>query len=87
MAADAPTLPPQVLEEVRRFFKAQHKWVADVLREGQLKEEVRSDIDPNAFAGTFVSSIEGAMIVARSTKRTKHLETALEQLIQLLQTR
>ena len=87
LAADAPTLPPQVLEEVRRFFKAQHKWVADVLRDGQLKQEVRSDIDPNAFAGTFVSSIEGAMVVARSTKRTKHLEIALDQLIQLLQTR
>ncbi|MEP2783522.1 MAG: TetR family transcriptional regulator C-terminal domain-containing protein [Pseudoruegeria sp.] len=83
LAADAMTLPEEVRAEVTQFFDAQHHWVAAVLQEGQSKGEIRKDLDAAAFAKTFVSSLEGAMMVARGIKQPQELATTVDILIQL----
>lgn len=83
LAADATTLPDQVRAEVIRFFEAQNQWVAHVLRDGQARGEIRSDLDADAFAKMFVSSLEGAMMVSRGIQQPQDLDAALELLIQL----
>lgn len=85
LASDAPTLPDQVRAEVIAFFDVQHDWVADVLREGQSRAEFRPEFDANAYAKMFVSSLEGAMMVARAIGNPDDLEAALELFIQLIQ--
>ena len=84
LATDAATLPPQVKTEVERFFLGHREWVGTVLRHGQRMGEIRPDIDPNAFAETIVSSIEGAMMVARATDKPAHLSETIDQLIFLV---
>ncbi|MEP5729501.1 MAG: TetR family transcriptional regulator [Sulfitobacter sp.] len=85
LAADAATLPEQVRAEVIRFFETQHHWVAATVRDGQARKEIRADLDPDAFARMFVSSLEGAMMVSRGIKQPQDLNAALELLIQLTQ--
>lgn len=84
LASDAATLPPEVKAEVERFFKGHHEWLSAVLRDGQKKGQIRPEIDPDAFAETLVSSVEGAMMVARATDKPEHLSTAIDQLTNLV---
>jgi len=86
LAVDAATLPSQVKTEVEKFFEAHHAWISEALRKGQEDGEIKLEIDPDAFATTFVSSLEGAMIVARGIDRQEHLSEAIDQLIQLMRT-
>lgn len=83
LAVDAATLPQTVQDEVRRFFEEQHRWIGAALRSGQKAGEIRPDIDPDAFAEMFVSSLEGAMLIARALGQTEHLENTLNQLANL----
>ncbi len=84
LAIDAATLPSQVKTEVERFFEAHHAWISKALRKGLEDGDIRAEIDPDAFAATFVSSVEGAMIVARGINRPDHLSKAVDQLINLV---
>ena len=86
LAADSETLPDQVRDEVVLFFDSQHQWLAEVLRDGQERGEIRADLSAEDFAAMFVSSLEGAMMVSRGIKRPQDLETALDILIQLATT-
>ncbi|MEP4194400.1 MAG: TetR family transcriptional regulator [Aliishimia sp.] len=83
LAAETATLPDQVREEVIKFFDAQDHWVSSVIQDGQVKGEIRADLDSEAFAKMFVSGLEGAMMVSRGTKRPQDLEEALDLLIRL----
>ena len=85
LAADATTLPDQVRAEVITFFAVQHEWVEAVLREGQIKGEIRGDLDTEAFSKMFVSSLEGAMMVSRAIEQPGNLEAALDLYIRLVQ--
>ena len=85
LAADAATLPDQVRAEVVAFFDQQHEWVAGVLRDGQASGEIRRDLDTDAFAKMFVSSLEGAMMVSRAIEQPEDLEAALDLFIRLIQ--
>ena len=84
LAMDAATLPSHVKPEVETFFEAHQAWISKVLRKGQEDGDIRPEIDPDAFAATFVSSVEGAMIVARGINKPDHLFVAIDQLIQLV---
>lgn len=84
LAIDASTLPPQVKAEVEQFFEAHHEWLGAVLRNGQKNNEIVPEIDPDIFAATFVSSVEGAMMIARSIGRPGHLSETIDQLIELV---
>ena len=86
LASDSETLPDQVRDEVVLFFDSQHQWLAEVLRDGQERGEIRADLSAEDFAAMFVSSLEGSMMVSRGIKRPQDLETALDILIQLAKT-
>lgn len=83
LASDAATLPPSINTEVEKFFLGHHEWLSAVLQTGQENGEIRPDIDPIAFAKTFVSSMEGAMMVSRATGNPNHLSETIDQLIHL----
>ena len=59
--------------------------VEAVLREGQVKGEIRGDLDTEAFSKMFVSSLEGAMMVSRAIEEPDNLEAALDLYIRLVQ--
>lgn len=84
LAAESKALPDKVQTEVCMFFNDQYQWITAVLREGKKRGDIREELDENTFAKTFVSSLEGAMMVARAIDQPDDLEAALEQLIELV---
>jgi TetR/AcrR family transcriptional repressor of nem operon len=65
LAAEFETLPPRMREAVLAFFEENETWVAHVLDEGRAEGTLRFEGSAGEEARTIVSSLEGAMLVAR----------------------
>jgi TetR/AcrR family transcriptional repressor of nem operon len=65
LASDIATLPRPMRESVAGFFAENEAWLARVLREGRRRGEVRLSGSASATARLVVSSLEGALLVAR----------------------
>src|SRR3954453_197302 len=66
LAADYATLPEPMKSAVNRFFEANERWLAIALEQGRTAGELRFAGPPLEVARLLVSSLEGAMLVARS---------------------
>jgi TetR/AcrR family transcriptional repressor of nem operon len=81
LATDAATLPKPVRESVAAFFKENVVWLARVLDQGRKRNELRFKGTPSSMASFFVSTLEGAMLVAYGSGRYGNFEGAARQLL------
>jgi TetR/AcrR family transcriptional repressor of nem operon len=87
LAADFETLPKPMRASVTEFFRANEEWLARVLDEGRRAGTLRFEGAPASTAAFLVSSLEGAMLVARSFGGVSKLETVVETLLPRLAAR
>lgn len=66
LAADVATLPKTMRESIAGFFDENEAWLARVLAEGKKRGQIDFEGTPASMAAFFVSSLEGAMLVARA---------------------
>src|SRR5215217_5270273 len=66
LAADYATLPNSMKLAVTQFFDLNERWLAIVLEQGRSAGDLHFTGEPLEFARLLVSSLEGAMLVARS---------------------
>lgn len=81
LASEFLTLPPEVKDEVRAFYDETEAWLAAVLREGRESGALRFEGPPARMATTFLSTLEGAMIAARTFDDETRLTRAAQWLI------
>ena len=81
LAADFETLPRPMRERVVEFFKANEAWLTGVLEEGRRAKRLRFQGPASATAAFLVSSLEGAMLVARSYGRVSRFDSVAKKLI------
>jgi len=81
LAAEYPTLPKPMRAEVIRFFDENHKWLAELLAQGRAEETLRFDGPPDEVAQGIVSTLEGAMLVARSYGDVARFNVTARQLL------
>lgn len=81
LAAEFETLPRPMRERVVEFFKANEQWLTGVLNEGRKAKVLGFTGPPAATAAILVSSLEGAMLVARSFGKVSRFESAVKTLI------
>ena len=81
LAADFETLPDAMKAGVRRFFEANEHWLAGTLAEGRKEKRVSFKGKPEEAASVLVSSLEGAMLVARSHGDVARFERIVRRLI------
>jgi len=74
LAADVATLPQGMRESVAEFFSENVSWLTRVLTEGKKNNELAFVGTAAAAAGFIVSSLEGAMLVARGSGDLDHLD-------------
>ena len=67
LAAELPTVPAEVAQEVKGHFKDLGDWLAATLEEGVSKGSIQLTQSPSAEASMFMASIHGAMLSARAT--------------------
>ncbi len=66
VAADWKGIDPDTRAEVTAFFDRESGWIAAQAAEAKEAGEFRPDLDPEAFATTFLAALEGALLLARA---------------------
>src|SRR5881394_3951262 len=80
LASDFATLPKPMKDGVRVFFDANEAWLTRVVEEGRRARSLRRDGQAHDLARMVVSSLEGAMLVARSYGDVQRFESAATRL-------
>jgi TetR/AcrR family transcriptional regulator, transcriptional repressor for nem operon len=81
LAADFETLPKPMREGVLGFFNANEEWLKQVLEDGRKAKTLRFDGPASSIAAFLVSSLEGAMLLARSFGKTSRFESVVNKLL------
>ena len=81
LATDAATLPRPMRESVAEFFSENVAWLSRILDQGRRRKELRFDGTPASMATFFVSSLEGAMLVAYGSGNVESFDGAARQLL------
>ena len=86
LAAEYATLPKTMQKELRHYFEENERWLAGVLEAGRRSGELAFKGAPREVASLLVSSLEGAMMLARSHGDVKRFRTVADRLIGELST-
>lgn len=81
LASDAATLPKPMRESIAGFFEENEAWLARVLTEGKRRGQIDFEGTPSSLAAFFVSSLEGAMLVARAGGDTRPFDDVVRHLL------
>lgn len=66
LGAEHDSLPPEIQQEVRRFFAVNIAWLAEVFARGLADGSLRSLRSAQDLAEVYISALEGAMMVGRA---------------------
>ncbi len=85
LAADVATLPKPMRESIAGFFSDNEQWLTRVLADGKKRGEIAFEGTPSSMASFFVSSLEGAMLVARASNNSDPFDDAVRHLMARIQ--
>jgi TetR/AcrR family transcriptional regulator, transcriptional repressor for nem operon len=86
LAAEYATLPKAMQKELRHYFEENERWLVQVLEAGRRSGELDFSGAPREVANFLVSSLEGAMMLARSHGDVKRFRVIADRLIADLKT-
>ena len=81
LAAEYQTLPKPMRTEVIRFFDENQKWLSDLLTEGRSDHTLNFNGPIGDVAQNILSTLEGAMLVARPYGDLQRFNAAANQLL------
>ena len=84
LASESSSVPDKVSAQTRMFFSEQQDWISQTIADGIDDGTISATTQPNEFAKTFLSALEGAMMLARSMEQPEHLRSVSNQMIALL---
>ena len=82
LGAENDSLPNEVITEVRKFFQVTLDWLEAVISEAKSKSAIKANSSPKILALTFLSAMEGAMLVGRSLQAQEGPEIVAHALIE-----
>jgi TetR/AcrR family transcriptional repressor of nem operon len=86
LAAEYQTLPGPMRSAVIEFFDENQRWLADVLTEGRADKTLAFAGSPDEIAQGILSTLEGAMLVARPYDDLARFSSTARQLLEGLMT-
>ena len=87
LAAEYATLPDSMQHIVRNFFDGNETWLTRILQQGKQLGSLSFDGSPLETARVIVSSLEGAMLVARPFDDLERFRSAADHLVDGLKAR
>ncbi len=69
LGAESSSLPDMVNHEVERFFDVNLDWLTQIADDGQRAGQLTSKLSPQHIAETYLSLLEGAMVVGRGMQK------------------
>lgn len=84
IAAEWPTIAPQVRSEVERFFEEQHEWLVRELARGVEAGELDQAVDPAEVARAMLAALEGSMFIMRASGTTQQARSIAATFLDVL---
>lgn len=84
LAAELLSLEAENVEQVRGFFRENHRFIEQILNEGRSDGSLAFPGETAAMARLVFSTLEGALLVARCEGGARSMETMLESLLVLM---
>ena len=81
LAAEYSTLPKPMKAELKVFFDENERWLTDVLEKGRAKKEIHFKGTAREIALLLISSLEGAMMLARSYDDVARFQSTADRLL------
>jgi TetR/AcrR family transcriptional repressor of nem operon len=81
LAADQPTLPQEICNEVGGYFNDQKVWLEKVLQEGLEANVFHLRYDVEVEAQLIIAAVQGAMVIARSCGSAVQFEAVAARLL------
>jgi TetR/AcrR family transcriptional regulator, transcriptional repressor for nem operon len=81
LAAEYPTLPEPMRHAVTGFFDENQRWLATVLTQGKADHTLAFEGSPDDVAQSIISTLEGAMLVARTYGDVHRFDATAGQLV------
>ena len=81
LAADVATLPKGMRESVSEFFAENERWLTRVLETGRAAGALEFDESATSMAAFIISSLEGAMLMARGSGNVDHFDAVVHRLL------
>lgn len=66
LASEIPVLPPEIVLEVRAYFRTFSAWLTSVMERGAKQEALTLSGTARSEAETFIATVHGAMLSARA---------------------
>ncbi|UYY59920.1 TetR/AcrR family transcriptional regulator [Sphingomonas sp. S2-65] len=85
LAAELPSLPPEIATSVRGHFIDLARWLEHVLSLGVEQGTMKLDASPAVEAETFMAAVYGAMLVARAFDDPERFEVIVQAFIHRVQ--
>lgn len=83
-ATDADDTHFDLKELAHKALLHQMKSIESLIAAGIIKDEIKSDVNPDMIAGVFLSLIEGGLLVSKLTDNSKYFENSLVQIEQII---
>jgi TetR/AcrR family transcriptional repressor of nem operon len=81
MAIDAPTLPEEIVSEIRSCYGDHEAWLARTLLEGRRSGDLQFDESPERLARAFFDALEGALLASRAFGRPRRVDDTISCLL------
>lgn len=81
LAAEYQTLPKPMRTVVIRFFDENHRWLADLLNQGHADNTLNFTGSADDLAQSILSTLEGAMLLARAYDDPAKFNATTDQLL------
>jgi len=81
LAAEYETLPKPMRSAVLRFFEENQRWLEDVLTQGRADKSLSFTPSADEIAQRILSTLEGAMLVARPDADLNRFNATAQQLL------
>jgi len=66
LASEIPLLPPEIVLEVRAYFRTFSAWLTSIMERGAAERTLALSGSPHAEAEAFIATVHGAMLSARA---------------------
>lgn len=86
LAGEMPALPETMRVEVKQFMEAHQQWLEEILLRGSGRGEFSSIDSPELLSRMIFNSLQGSLLVKRSTEDLSQLEDVIAAITNLLQT-
>jgi AcrR family transcriptional regulator len=80
-AVDSDDGNPAIRNKIRKFISMWQQTITDIVEEGIARGEIAVSAEPENFSIRFISLIEGGIMLSKTMKDKKYLETAVDQIL------